>query len=295
MAKAASATKSATKKSVPAKKVAAKKVPAKKVVAKKAVAKKVAAAKAPVKTAAAKKAAAKKTVVKTSPAKNPTPKKAPVKSVAKPAAVKSVAKKSLPAKSVSPKGAAPKGASAKKVATTPSAPADKAAKAAPVEVKAAPVPVKSIYAREVVKLPKGAVFCPLSGIVVTPQKSNITPKNLEKLRQLLEEEMTKHTRQANDLRAEADQLASEREQGDTQFDEESGEGDTVSVERERDLLLSASARQTVEEIRAAIERMDAGRYGLCTPAGRRINMARLEAIPWADQCVDCKSARERRR
>jgi RNA polymerase-binding transcription factor DksA len=154
---------------------------------------------------------------------------------------------------------------------------------------------KSIYAREEVKLPKGAVFCPLSGIVVTPQKANISPKTLERLRALLEEEMTKHTRQADDLRAEADQLASEREQGDTQFDEESGEGDTVSVERERDLLLSATARQTVDEIRAALERMDAGTYGLCTPAGRRITMARLDAIPWADQCVDCKSARERRR
>ena len=69
----------------------------------------------------------------------------------------------------------------------------------------------------------------------------------------------------------------------------------MSVERERDLLLSASARRTVEEIRAARARMEAGTFGLCTPAGRRITLARLEAIPWADQCVDCKAARERRR
>ena len=62
-------------------------------------------------------------------------------------------------------------------------------------------------------------------------------------------------------------LVNEREQGDTQFDEESGEGDTISVERERDLMLSANARQAVEEIDRALERMDNGTYGVCVPAG----------------------------
>ena len=80
-----------------------------------------------------------------------------------------------------------------------------------------------------------------------------------------------------------------------QFDEESGEGDTISVERERDLMLSATANQAVEEIDDALARMAAGTYGLCTPAGRRIPVARLEAIPWAETCVDCKQRVERRR
>ena len=60
-------------------------------------------------------------------------------------------------------------------------------------------------------------------------------------------------RQAAELQAEAEALVTEREQGDTQFDEESGEGDTISVERERDLMLSATARQAVEEIDAALD------------------------------------------
>jgi RNA polymerase-binding transcription factor DksA len=97
------------------------------------------------------------------------------------------------------------------------------------------------------------------------------------------------------LQAEAEQLANDREQGDTQFDEESGEGDTVSVERERDLALSASARQTVEDIERALERMPLGTYGLCLTCGDRIPVARLEVIPWAEQCVKCKARGERRR
>jgi RNA polymerase-binding protein DksA len=135
----------------------------------------------------------------------------------------------------------------------------------------------------------------LSGIFVPKQAPNISPKTLEKLRELLIEERARHLHQAVELQADADLLVNEREQGDTQFDEESGEGDTISVERERDLMLSANARQAVEEIDRALERMDNGTYGVCVPAGRRIVVARLEAIPWAEFCVDCKQRVERPR
>ena len=118
---------------------------------------------------------------------------------------------------------------------------------------------------------------------------------LDRLRVQLLEEREQHTRQAEGLQAEAEALANEREPGDTQFDEESGEGDTLSVERERDLALSASARQTVDDIAKALARMDDGTYGYCEVCGDRIPVPRLEAIPWADQCVKCKSRGERRR
>ncbi|MCZ7530880.1 MAG: hypothetical protein M5U31_11395 [Acidimicrobiia bacterium] len=97
------------------------------------------------------------------------------------------------------------------------------------------------------------------------------------------------------MRAEADQLAEDRDQGDTQFDEESGEGDTLSVERERDLFLSAANRQTIEEIDRAMLRIEDGSYGVCVPASRRLPIARLEALPWVETCVECKARAERRR
>jgi RNA polymerase-binding transcription factor DksA len=120
-------------------------------------------------------------------------------------------------------------------------------------------------------------------------------KTLDKLRRLLDEERETYVRQARDLAAEAEALAAEREPGDTQFDEESGEGDTLNVERERDLALSASATQAVEDIDAAIHRMDTGRYGVCERCGKKIAMARLEALPFAALCIECKSREERRR
>jgi RNA polymerase-binding transcription factor DksA len=142
---------------------------------------------------------------------------------------------------------------------------------------------------------KRTVICELSGFEVTPSAPNLSPKTLERLRKRLLEERERLRRQSEELAAEAEQLAREREGGDTQFDEESGEGDTVNVERERDLLLSASARQDVEDIDEALVRLKRGTYGVCKYAGRRLPLERLELLPWADVCVDCKARAERRR
>ena len=95
----------------------------------------------------------------------------------------------------------------------------------------------------------------------------MSPKTVERLQASLLEERARHVQQADELAAEAEQLAAEREGGDTQFDEESGEGDTINIERERDLLLSASAQQIVDEIDRALERIENKTYGLCLPAG----------------------------
>ena len=95
--------------------------------------------------------------------------------------------------------------------------------------------------------------------------------------------------QAESLRHEAEQLAEDMEPGDIQFDEESGEGDTLNVERERDLALSAQARAAVDEIDRALAKMDAGTYGVCERCGNPIPKARLKALPYAALCVACKS------
>jgi DnaK suppressor protein len=103
------------------------------------------------------------------------------------------------------------------------------------------------------------------------------------------DERATYTRQAESLQAEADLLAAEREPGDVQFDEESGEGDTLAVERERDLALSAQARSAVDEIDAALAKIADGSYGTCEQCGKSIPRERLRAIPYATLCVQCKS------
>jgi len=108
-------------------------------------------------------------------------------------------------------------------------------------------------------------------------------------RALLVAERAEYLEQSESLRMDAEQLAEDMEPGDIQFDEESGEGDTLNVERERDLALSAQARAAVDEIDRALAKMDAGTYGVCERCGNPIPKARLKALPYASLCVACKS------
>jgi RNA polymerase-binding transcription factor DksA len=245
------------KKTAPAKKaaVATKSAPAKKTAAShKAVpAKKTAPAKKA--AVATKSAPAKKTAAphKAVPAKKTAPaKKAAVATKSAPAAKAAPAKKTAPATKAAP---------AKKAATaTKAAPAKKAAPAAPPAPKR---PTVGPYAKE--------------------------PKFLEEQRLLLLDERAVSQGQAEDLLAEAESLAQEREPGDVQFDAEGGEGGTVAVDRERDLALSAQARAAVEEIDDALERIVRKTYGSCERCYQPIPKSRLRALPYARLCVACKS------
>ena len=114
-------------------------------------------------------------------------------------------------------------------------------------------------------------------------------KWLAKQQQALYTSRSERLTEAEALKAEADQMALDAEPGDTQFDDESGEGSTTAVDRERDLALSAQARAEVAEIDVALDKIDEGRYGVCDRCGKNIPKARLEVIPWAALCVTCKS------
>ena len=213
-------------------------------------------AKKAVKKSATKKAA-KKAPAKKAPAKKPVAKKAAAK---KAPAKKTAAKKAVAKKAV-------KKAPAKKTAAK-KAPAKKAVKKAPAKKTAA----KKAPAKKTVK----------------KAKSPFGKKFIGEMKARLEEERAKYLHSEETYRAEADALIEGREPGDVQFDEESGEGDTLAVERERDLALSNQARQAVEQIDAALGRIKAGTYGICVASGKSIPQERLRAIPWAAERVEYK-------
>ncbi|HKE72865.1 MAG TPA: TraR/DksA C4-type zinc finger protein [Acidimicrobiales bacterium] len=121
------------------------------------------------------------------------------------------------------------------------------------------------------------------------KKAPALDKFLEGQLEELERERANYLRQAETLQAEADSLTEDREPGDVQFDEESGEGDTLAVERERDLTLSAQARAAIEQIDRAVAKIHEGTYGRCENCGTAIPKERLKALPYAALCVKCKS------
>jgi RNA polymerase-binding transcription factor DksA len=120
------------------------------------------------------------------------------------------------------------------------------------------------------------------------KSSHFDSKFLEKMRKLLHVERDTYERQARQLRAEADSLVMDMDPGDVQFDEESGEGDTIAVERGRDLALAAQAMDMIDEIDHALTKFEEGTYGICEVSGEPIPEERLEAIPWAREKVEYK-------
>lgn len=65
------------------------------------------------------------------------------------------------------------------------------------------------------------------------------------------------------------------------------------LDREVDESLEENAAQLVQEIDAALGRIAAGAYGTCARCGRPIPEERLDAVPYATLCVDCKRIEER--
>jgi RNA polymerase-binding transcription factor DksA len=84
---------------------------------------------------------------------------------------------------------------------------------------------------------------------------------------------------ATRLEEEATSIIEDGEMGDVQFDDEGGEGDTMVVQRDLDRLLSGQARQTIDDIDAALARLELGTYGYSIVSGKPIPRERLEAIP----------------
>ena len=207
------------------------------------------------KTGSAKKAAATKTTAKK--AASTTKKK----------------KKAAPAAKKSATAAKAAGTTKKAKKTTASKKTDAGStkKAAPKKAATKAAPAKSTAARKTKKT-----------------RSPFDTRFLEQMRKLLHTERDTYERQAKNLKAEADSLVADLDPGDVQFDEESGEGDTIAVERNRDLALAAKALEMIEEIDHALGKFDDGSYGLCEISGEPIPKERLEAIPWAREKVEFK-------
>ena len=178
-------------------------------------------------------------------------------------------------------GGAAKAKSAKKAAKK-AAPSKKAAKSTTKASSSKATSSKSSSAKTTTKKAAPAK----SGRA--KKSSHFDSKFLEKMRKLLHAERDTYERQAKQLRAEADSLVMDMDPGDVQFDEESGEGDTIAVERGRDLALAAQAMDMIEEIDHALTKFDEGTYGICEVSGEPIPQERLEAIPWAREKVEYK-------
>ena len=64
---------------------------------------------------------------------------------------------------------------------------------------------------------------------------------------------------------------------------------TEAFELEKSLVLVRQMEDTLAEVERAISKYEAGTYGVCDLCGNAIMLARLEALPQASLCLECKA------
>lgn len=103
--------------------------------------------------------------------------------------------------------------------------------------------------------------------------------------------MKQHQQIADALNARMAQLSErvERLEEDLRqpLDPDFAEQATGMEAAEANEALEGASRAEIAQIRAALERIENGTYGVCVSCGEDIAPARLEALPFAQQCIEC--------
>jgi len=107
----------------------------------------------------------------------------------------------------------------------------------------------------------------------------------EEFRQILQEQM-------DEILRGADKTVSEMTDEKTNFPDPT---DRASLESDRnfELRIRDRERKLLNKIREAMERLEAGEFGICEDCGEDIGPARLKARPVTTLCIECKTEQER--
>ncbi len=116
--------------------------------------------------------------------------------------------------------------------------------------------------------------------------------DLDKIRSRLQSERKRLQTELEQLQASA-QPAEVRREG-SPFGKREEEA-TESFELEKRLALERQIKEKLNEVEHALDKFNKGTYGLCDICGQPIDPARLEALPEANLCLNCKARYARSR
>ena len=110
--------------------------------------------------------------------------------------------------------------------------------------------------------------------------------NFSILRSRLESERGRLIEELEQLKASASPTEERREGSPFGKREEEA---TETLELEKRLVLEKRITGQLAEVEHALHKFEEGTYGLCDNCGQPIDPARLEALPQASWCMNCKA------
>ncbi len=113
------------------------------------------------------------------------------------------------------------------------------------------------------------------------------------LRDHLERDLERLEAEIAKLDAEERETISEAS-GENNYRDHMADQGSATFERELDMTLEENLRSSLGDVRAALQRMSDGVYGVCARCSADIPVDRLQAVPTASLCIRCKEAEESR-
>ena len=103
----------------------------------------------------------------------------------------------------------------------------------------------------------------------------------------IRDELTKHR---DFLGVEIEAQGADPDSDDVSFVDDAGFADRghSSEARSQVIAVVRALRSNLRDVAGALSKMETGTYGICERCGQRISRERLEALPWAELCIDCK-------
>ncbi len=86
-----------------------------------------------------------------------------------------------------------------------------------------------------------------------------------------------------------DSTSGEYTDEDSTYSMHMAEQGTDAMEREKAFLFASRERKFISHLEDALQRIASGNYGICIKCGNLIEKGRLEAVPHARMCINCKN------
>jgi DnaK suppressor protein len=115
----------------------------------------------------------------------------------------------------------------------------------------------------------------------------LASSTVERFRKRLEEEQVRLEELIEEARRELEVARQTESSAERSPDPGNAEAGSMKFEYEKELSMQQNSIDLLRKVEHALDRVEAGSYGVCESCGQSIPVARLEALPYATLCVDC--------
>ena len=127
------------------------------------------------------------------------------------------------------------------------------------------------------------------------KRKKLTKKKMNEFKKILEKEKVRLIDELKEIEDGVLKVSQAESSGENVYRDSYADSGTDTFERERDLSLCRNVHDILDRVNISLQRIEKSIYGVCSHCGDDISMDRLEALPYADLCIECKKKEENTR